>query len=159
MADGAGVRVPDVQLGHGDLPVGRRPRRGGVRGGVVPGPGAALRVPPHLREDAAGVASPGRAQGLRVGAHHAAHRHVLAQGRRHHAAAGGARGLGHGLRHHRRRLLRLLHPPGQGRPTGGGGEPVNAGAAVQGGACVHVMKRCNKSTTSCVWVSDAGVQV
>lgn len=129
MANSSGV--PDVQLGHGDLPVAARPWIGSIRGGLLPGPGAALLVPPHLRENAAGVASPGVAQGLRVGADHAAHRHVLAQGRRHHAAAGGARGLGHGVRHHRRRLLRLLHPRGQDRPAGGGGEPVNV-AAVHG---------------------------
>jgi hypothetical protein len=114
-----GFHVPDVQLGPGYLPLRPRGRNGGVRGGVLPRPGAALPLPPPVRADAPGLPAAGMAQGLRVGADHSAHSHVLAEGRRRHAAGRGSGGLGDGICHHLWRLLRLLHPPGQDCPGGG----------------------------------------
>jgi hypothetical protein len=114
-----GSHVPDVQLGHGYLPLRPRRRHGGVRGGVLPGPGAALPLPPPVPADAPGLPTAGMDQGLRVGADHSAHSHVLAEGRRRHAAGRGSGGLGNGICHHLWWLLRLLHSPGQDCPGGG----------------------------------------
>lgn len=118
MVDSAGIHVPDVQLRNGDLPFRGRPGIGCICSRILPGSGAALPVPPFVREGAAGLSSARVAEGLRLGTDHVADGHVLAQGRRHNAAPGGGSGVGDGLCHNRWWLLRLLRPPGQTCPGG-----------------------------------------
>jgi hypothetical protein len=111
MAAVAGLRLPQLQLRDGRLPLLARHLIRRLRRRRLRRPHPPLPMPPPARARP----PPGpRDQARRLGTLHAPHAHVLIQGRRHHAALGAAARMGHGDPHHRRRVLRLLP-----RTTGG----------------------------------------
>jgi len=67
VAHGAGVPLPHLQLGHGHLSLQRGRRGGRLRGLLLRRPGAAILLPPLVRERRAGLAREGAPQGGRVG--------------------------------------------------------------------------------------------
>ena len=105
----AGLRLPQLQLRDGRLPLLARHLIRRLRRRRLRRPPPPLPLPPPARARTSRPRPTGaRDQARRLGPLHAPHAHVLIQGRRHHAALGAAARLGHGDPHHRRRVLRLL---------------------------------------------------
>jgi hypothetical protein len=102
-----------VRFGHGHLPVQRGRRSGRLRGVLLHRPGAAVLLPPLVRERRARLAGEGTTQGGRVGADHPPDHRFFLQGGGNHARAGADPRVGNGRGDRARRILCLL--PAQGR--------------------------------------------